>query len=766
MNLDLRALSSCLVLLAAALSAPLSGQSDPYKPASGGPDGPWAPKGQEMLGGPPPPGVDREKMWPAPTSEDWKRPCLIHWQRTWDDAVAVSKATGKPLMVCVNMDGEVASEHYAGKRYRDPESAALYEPYVCVIASVYRHSPRDFDEQGRRVVCPRFGSVTCGEHIAIETVLYQKYFKGQRVAPRHIGVDLASGEPDGREAFDIYYAWDTKTIFDNLKSTAEQHPATLADTHGDRPILERVASRDARDRVAVESAYAQGDRDQKRSLIQQALDHPDAAPVDLLREAIFGFDVDLAQFARSALEKSQAPEAIPVINEALRVPMADSEHAALVAALDRLGEQTPRARTLAVVQRGLATRSEWIDVEAWKKALTAPPSPSTAAADSPLLAKQDEILKGSDPKAHLELAEAFLASALDADQERHFARVLLMDAQTAALAAEKLGADAPRVQALLAVVAFQQEDLDEARAHAAQALHGLPPAPQGKAAATVLQLFAESRQRAIGKALRERKSWPPEWLSDVDAAYAVLAVHPFGGDEHVVARYDLLRWFGATVPADLALDQGLARFPASEALHDRMRGRLLAETGAAGLEGGYRRMLEAKEADPSLVWFAGYATMVAAEYDCRAGTDDDALARYERAIALYDKAAATFPDDKPTADHYVALALAGRAHIANERAEDEKAVELMVAALTRCPTAAATRDGLGITPVDTARMTISRLKKEKKDELAARLQKALDALDPALLKLPGWENLGPGPQNPVKELPPPPATSGGGAPPK
>ena len=26
-------------------------------------------------------------MWPAPTAEDWKRPCLIQWQRNWEDAV-------------------------------------------------------------------------------------------------------------------------------------------------------------------------------------------------------------------------------------------------------------------------------------------------------------------------------------------------------------------------------------------------------------------------------------------------------------------------------------------------------------------------------------------------------------------------------------------------------------------------------------------------------------------------------------------------------
>jgi hypothetical protein len=63
------------------------------------------------------------------------------------------------------MDGEIASEHFAGVRYREPETAAQMNAYTCVIASVYRHTPRDYDEEGRRVECPRFGTVTCGEHI-------------------------------------------------------------------------------------------------------------------------------------------------------------------------------------------------------------------------------------------------------------------------------------------------------------------------------------------------------------------------------------------------------------------------------------------------------------------------------------------------------------------------------------------------------------------------------------------------------------------------
>src|SRR5688500_1554091 len=63
-------------------------------------------------------GNSREAMWPAPTAEDWKMPCLVPWERTFEDARKVAELTGKPILVCVNMDGEIASEHFAGIRYR------------------------------------------------------------------------------------------------------------------------------------------------------------------------------------------------------------------------------------------------------------------------------------------------------------------------------------------------------------------------------------------------------------------------------------------------------------------------------------------------------------------------------------------------------------------------------------------------------------------------------------------------------------------------
>src|SRR5262245_58526371 len=199
----------------------------------------------------------REEMWPAATAEGWKKPCLVPWQRTWEDALAVSKETGKPILVCVNMDGEIASEHYAGIRYRSPEIAALYDSYVTVIASVYRHTPRDYDDQGHRVLCPRFGSVTCGEHIAMEAIVYDKFLDGKRISPRHIGVDVAAGLE--KKLYDVYYTNDTASVFKAIHDGVAGRPPPPVIVRSDRPLVERVTSREISDRTAVETAYTKGD---------------------------------------------------------------------------------------------------------------------------------------------------------------------------------------------------------------------------------------------------------------------------------------------------------------------------------------------------------------------------------------------------------------------------------------------------------------------------------------------------------------------------
>jgi hypothetical protein len=644
------------------------------------------------------------------------------------------------------MDGEIASEHYAGVRYRQPDIARLYEPYVCVIASVYRHNPRDYDDEGRRIPCPRFGTVTCGEHIWIEPTLFEQFFDGRRIAPRHIMVEPRKA---GAEVYDVFYAWDTDSVFRSIREGVEQREFTpIPIVRGDRPPLERVASRDVTDREAVENAYVRGDRVQRRALLEAALAHRDLDQVDLLRLALFGLDVELARLARQALAQSSSESAIDLIAEALRVPMEEGERAMLVAALDRLGQAFPRARTLAAVHRGLEGRSAAVDVATWSQALESGSTyePGEYAAIAYQLESRADRSgeRPDDPQVRLELAEAYLARAEAADASRKYTALLFEDARREALGAERLGASGWRVDSTVAVAAFRLGELDQAYRRAEAAMRHMPERPADATTMLVLALFAEGRQRAIARAVRAKESWPEEWLTDVQAAYAVLAKHPLGTDYQFAAHFDFLRSLGAGGRAAEVLEGGLARFPGSWILHDRLRARTLSEKGAEGLLAVYDQRLEREDADPQLQWFAGYAAIVAAEFHKRAGRDEQALAAYDRALEHYEQRIAASPETRDTADHYVALALAGRARIAMERGDLEKALEGVLASFARREASAASLDGLNLSPVDTAKMLRARLEERELGELAAKLQAALGALDPALLELPAYE----------RELPP------------
>ena len=513
--------------------------------------------------------VGREQMWPAPTAADWAKPCLITWQRTWEDAQAVSKETSKPLLICINMDGEIASEHYAGVRYRQPEIAALYEPYVTVIASVYRHTPRDFDEAGHRILCPRFGSVTCGEHIAMETAIYDKYEHGQRVSPRHVGIEL-----DGSEIYNVFYTNDTASVFQFIKDGIEKratHPPVVV--RGDRPIVERVESRAIEDRLAVEAAYQKGDASVRKSILEAAAKHPETPSLDLLRLALYGFDVDAARLARKALAQTSSLEATDLLVEALRAPMEAPDREALIAALTRLGETSPRARWLAVVQQGLSARSTALDEKGWSDAPAgaAPaPGPDTATLEARLDGPSGASKKGlEDPAVALELAETSLALAMEAPTTfaanprtaTSFARHMFAGARRYAQAAERLGAKGWRADTVLALSAYYTGDIQGAYERSEAAVKALPPGEPSWASMAVLNVFAESRWKAIKQAMRAQQRWPGSWLSDVNAAYGALRKHPLGTDEQVKWHFDFLVWLGANDPAARVLSEGLARFP-------------------------------------------------------------------------------------------------------------------------------------------------------------------------------------------------------------
>tara|TARA_R110002072_G_scaffold80149_19_gene184425 strand:+ start:1247 stop:3616 length:2370 start_codon:yes stop_codon:yes gene_type:complete len=709
------------------------------------------------LGGPGagsgPQGSAREAMWFAPTADDWKKPVLIRWQRTWEDALEVSQETGRPILICVNMDGEIASEHYAGIRYRQPEIAEIYEPYISVIASVYRHNPRDFDEQGRRIPCPRFGTVTCGEHIAIEPILHDQYFESTRVAPRHIMIEL-----DKKEAYDVYYAFDTESVFQTVNDGVEGRVFPPTEPAGDRPIVERVTSRNSEDREAVERAYLAGDAAQRRQLMRAVVSAPRAKQAGLLRLAIFDLDLELNRLARQALAASDDPASIDLISLALRAPMPAEDRESLIAALERIGVQDERARNLAVVHRGLGAQSESVDVTTWSSALgTAEP---IAAYDQAAVERKLESGGASrksepaDPAASLSIAEATLAMAIEPDtvtqlagnvrKAREYTKLLFEDARRAGREAEALGAKGWRVDSVLALTAYYLGDREEARMRAAAAVGDLPEGDASWNTMAVLGIFAEARRQDIDQAAREKREWPAHWVADVHAAYSVLAVHPLGTDDQVAMHHDFLRRFGAAGQAVQALDRGLTRFPESAMLHARLRARILEEKGVAGLEPAYERMISGETVAPNLVWFAGYAAFVAAEFHRRGSAPDEARGAYTRAIAHFDRYVVARPEDRATGDHYAALSLAGRARLTMEAGDDDAALEDLLASFARRPQAAGVLDGMNLSPADTSRTLMSRLQVAQKAEQVARLQAVLDTLDPDDLDLPDYEKPGAG----------------------
>ncbi|MDA1266741.1 MAG: hypothetical protein O2816_16805, partial [Planctomycetota bacterium] len=384
-------LALCTLLL---VGVPLFAQDEqdappPPLPTTGGAD----PSSDAFrMGSPPglPDGLAEEDMWPAASAEGWKQPVLIKWQRTFEDALKVARTENRPVMVAVNMDGEIASEHFAGVRYRSVDTAQLMSKYACVIASVYRHTPRDYDEHGNRVCCPRFGTVTCGEHINAERELYGKYFDGRRISPRHIVLDL-----EEQETMDVYYSWDTATVTRTFVKGVEGWPEP-SELH--EPSLEElVGSARVEHRESAERAYREGDAAIRRRLLQELVANHQVDQIEVLRQAIFGFDLELARLARRALARCETDAALDLIAEALKTPLDADERTLLLDAVERLGDTRPRARSLLALHRGLAVESTHIPLEA---AVNAAAYGANARGGVNLVAREDAVeTRPKDPAA-------------------------------------------------------------------------------------------------------------------------------------------------------------------------------------------------------------------------------------------------------------------------------------------------------------------------------------------------------------------------------
>jgi tetratricopeptide (TPR) repeat protein len=154
-------------------------------------------------------------------------------------------------------------------------------------------------------------------------------------------------------------------------------------------------------------------------------------------------------------------------------------------------------------------------------------------------------------------------------------------------------------------------------------------------------------------------------------------------------------------------------------------------------------MLAAGEPSKQLTWYAGYASLVAAEHFRRRNDFESALKAYERGIAYYERNIADVPEARDNCDHFIALAHAGRARVTLERGDLETATNELLAAFKRRANSTGTMDGMSVTPGMTALLLKDKLAQAKKPELAAKLKTAMDALDPKLLAEPDFAGAAP-----------------------
>ena len=193
-------------------------------------------------------------------------------------------------------------------------------------------------------------------------------------------------------------------------------------------------------------------------------------------------------------------------------------------------------------------------------------------------------------------------------------------------------------------------------------------------------------------------------------------------------------WVGAERRAMRALREGLKRWPASVPLHERLGKRVFEKRGAKGLEALYAKLLEDETHARTHRWFAGRASVRAADQYRRSRNYAKAMAAYGRAVSHYEQVAADFPQLQEGIDHAVGMVLAARARVAYQRHDVEGSLQDILASLKRAPASAGTRDDMGITPGETAQMLLARLNKEARAEDAQALIQALDAIDPQLLR--------------------------------
>lgn len=661
----------------------------------------------------------QEPSPPAAPSATANPPRLV-WQRTLDDALAAQQASGLPLLVVVNDDGETFNDRFAKTVYRDPEFVALTEGWICVVASLNRHNPFDHDEQGRRIECPRFPGCTCGEHIAIEPLLYAKWFKGQRYAPRHIGVTQ-----DGKVLFDRFLDSSMQTAIDAVREhRGTAKPGSLEPTDD---LAQLFARRDAAARLRVEQRYRHGDRTAREAVLRAAATAT-APPIDLLREALRSGDAANERLVATALAAFAGVEVRQLAEDLLARSDDDAVQQTLRALLKKLGASDPVARRLAAhldAAPDVALPAPWSN--AWRAALA---DANDRASVEGQLDQLDKAVaeRPDDAQARLQqaIADLMLAQLLIAEGGKGV-ELWLEEAQRAASRVNDPSL-APEAAAVRAVAAWLRGDAKAANEATAAALSTATGErrPDAWLARTFLDtLVAMATRWAYERLQAEPQAEVAVQLARVLQATTALAAHDALGEPTAAQAVTLYDTVGLRHLARRAAVALLERFPGSLQGHHVFRNRLLADFDSVRLRAEYDAFLEKHADRADAAWYAGYAELMIAEVRVREKDGPAARTAYEQAIARFTRSVEQNQDYADNSNHFVVLALAGRAIVRFEAGDDAGAVDDLLRAAALRPASLDQKDGLGRDPRGLILRVARTLKTNGKKELAERLEALL-----------------------------------------
>jgi tetratricopeptide (TPR) repeat protein len=685
----------------------------------------------------------------------------IFWQRSLEDALAISKAEQRPLLIAVNADGESASERIVRERYRDPAFVASTRSFVCVAASYFRHTPRDYDDQGRRIPCPRFGEVTCGEHMALEPATHDRYLKGvkielfgettERISPRHVLI-----QPDGTKSFDMYLEFDLRDVDRALAQWAAKAPPVGATT-GREPIS-------ARARLAYEDgilhgaslvdawsaflAHSRGDRgwvDGLRRFLPRAaeLDTGHAAWVSEFHELAVSTNTN-APVAAALRDRLLGAGSTPgaagsgadahLIRPLVSVARFDAGMNTLVlsyvaAGSSEDGEQSFAVAALHDLVDGKTAQSVVDSLsqseKPWDPAAFLAHMRSASVAPKFSDRVQEPLPASAELESALDQADAAVARAPgNADAQAALGRVSLQLArrrvQDGASGVELLLEDA-RVQLDQALkakpadvglllerahVANMQSRFDQQEYSAMRAVVALRAKMQGSEPKPdhdfieAMRWLGDACARRLGE--RSGKNAIDEALGILHGARS-LALAAASSEADSTDWLSLGSFFGALGRSreHIAFDlEGLRRFPASDALRADFAGALW-NVGRPDLLVSNSAWLAAEYADHAASqWYAGYALVLAAESLRRGEDPDAAIAAYQRSVAYFRRAIELEPKFKDSSEHYLALGALGQgfAHLLVDRRA--QAAQCVAEAASIQPAIVLVRDGLDREGVD------------------------------------------------------------------